>query len=90
MRKYAMRRDDNEQEIVDVLIAARCSVHRLNGPGLPDLLVGRAHKNYLLEIKRDKNAKLTEAQVYWHSVFRGLVHRVETPLEALRAVELIK
>jgi Holliday junction resolvase len=88
--QLALRRDDNEKEIVDALVSGGCSVHRLNGPGLPDLLVSRARKNYLLEVKKIKGGKLTKVQVYWHKVWRGLVHIVRTPDDALRAVELIK
>jgi len=61
----------------------------LNGPGLPDLLVGRARKNYLLEVKKKKFGKLTPEQVYWHQVWKGWVVIVWTPEDALKAVELI-
>lgn len=55
MPKYAARSDSNQQDIMDALRAAGCSVrsiHRL-GDGLPDILVGDplTLRNYLFEAK---------------------------------------
>ena len=49
--KRAARRDESEPAIVDALRAAGATVVQLNGPGLPDLLVGLAGRTYLLEVK---------------------------------------
>lgn len=49
---WARMRDGSEAEIVRVLEAAGASVSRLNGTGVPDLLVGYQGKTILLEVKR--------------------------------------
>ena len=76
--RFAARRDENEREIVDALRGVGASVHRLDGPGLPDLLVGRAGETYLLEVKRPagprggvKGRTLTAPQVQFQSEWRG-------------------
>lgn len=86
----ALKRDSNEPEIINALTRAGCSVCILNGKGLPDLLVGRAGRNYLLEVKDPLKGDLTDAQVYWHGQWRGKVHVVHTVAEAMKAVELLR
>jgi Holliday junction resolvase len=86
----ALKRDSIEPEIVAALERAGCSVWNLNGKGVPDLLVGRAGKNYLLEVKDPLTGRLTQDQIYWHRTWRGKVHIVRSVDEALRAVELTK
>lgn len=85
----AARVDANHSAIVAALRKAGFSVVSLAriGGGCPDLLVGRAGKNYLLEVK-DSNGKMRESQKNWHLTWRGqvgTVHTVEEAIEALRA-----
>ena len=54
MPRYAANVDNNQQEIVQALIAAGASVHYLKVP--VDLLVGYAGKTVLVEIKNLKTA----------------------------------
>ena len=91
-----MKSDGITAQIAEALRRAMCSVTYLDpggiraGSGAPDLLVGRAGKTYLLEVKMPK-AKLNDNQVRWHREWRGvpveIVHSVE---EALRAVGLLQ
>ena len=67
------RRDTNEQDIVDALVAAGASVARIGRDGVPDLLVGYLGETYLLEVKREagprggtKGKKLNaKQQAFW-------------------------
>ena len=79
----------NQAEIVEALRGAGCTVQSLHrtGGGVPDLLVGHAERNYLLEVKGPRG-KLTRHQVVWFSDWRGQARVVRTPEEALRAVGL--
>ena len=87
--RRAARTDANQPEIVRALRDAHCSVQILAavGQGVPDLLVGRGARNYLLEIKI-RGGKLTPDQVAWHREWRGCAQIVRTPSEALAAVGL--
>ena len=84
--------DANQKQIVTALRDAGCSVQSLaaTGRGVPDLLVGRDGKNLLLEIKdgskRPSERKLTPDQKTWHSAWRGQIHVVNNPDEALELV----
>jgi len=92
--RRAARTDANQPEIVAALRAAGCSVQHLHtiGGGCPDILVGRAGKNYILEIKDGAKApsgrQLTEDEKEWHRTWRGVVHTVCNIAEALDAVGL--
>ena len=92
--RRAARIDDNQTAIVKALRKAGCSVLSLAavGGGVPDLLVGRAKQNYLMEIKDgDKSPsrrKLNNAQHIWHTIWEGEVDIVKNKIEALRAVGL--
>ena len=90
-----VQRDKNHAQIVGALRNAGCSVQDLAavGGGVPDILVGRAGRNLLLEIKdgslvpsaRSLNAK----QTAWHRSWLGHVAVVLSVEDALRAVELL-
>ena len=70
------------------LIRVACTVQVLdNGDGVPDLLVGRAGVNYLLEVKSEKG-RLTEDQEEWHMNWRGHKSVVRSIDDALIAVGL--
>ena len=86
--------DENQPEIVAALRAAGASVQILSavGRGCPDLLVGFAGRNLLLEVKyplgTPSHQKLTPAQVEWHGAWRGQVVVVTSAAMALRALGL--
>lgn len=95
MSNHSTKRDANQAEIVAALFAAGCSVQDLHavGGGVPDLLVGRRGRTYLLEVKDWRNQRgdpkpLTPKQEGWHAAWRGQVAIVTTEEEALRAVGL--
>lgn len=92
----ANRTDDNQTEVVKALEKCGCLVQRLNAvkAGCPDLLVGRAGKLFLLEVKpgyaKDKRQReLNDIEEAWHFRWRGFpVHVVLSPEDALLAVGL--
>lgn len=88
--RYDAKRDGNEKEIVTALTKAGCTVSRISEPGFPDLAVGRAGVNYLLEVKDPEqpvcNQHLKPKQVTWHSWWAGQKAVVKTVGEALEAV----
>jgi hypothetical protein len=57
------------------------------GKGVPDLLVARQGRNYLLEVKAP-SGDLTPDQVKFHADWRGQIAIVRTKEEAWRAVGL--
>jgi Holliday junction resolvase len=80
--RHARKRDDNEPEIVEAFEALGCSVTRLDGKGVPDLLVGMRGRTWLVEVKcplgprgglptRNATGGLTEDQVDWWKAWRG-------------------
>ena len=85
--RRAAKIDANHAEIVDVLRAAGCSVQSLGavGSGCPDLLVGVAGKNVLLEVKQP-GEKLNNVQKPWHAQWRGTAHVVWTLQDALMVI----
>lgn len=109
--RYGVRRrakpDAGQPAIVAALRAVGCSVEVLSdvGRGVPDLLVGRADRNYLLEVKSPmadtpsglsrKGASnrhqidLNDLERAWHNAWRGPVSVVRSVDEALRAVGAI-
>lgn len=57
-RNYRIHdRDSNEKEIVDFLRAHGALVWRINGDGIPDLLVGYRGKFIAMEVKRPLGPK---------------------------------
>jgi hypothetical protein len=89
--RQAARIDGNHVQIVQALRSAGCSVQTLAalGKGVPDILVARAGKHYLIEIKSG-TGKLTHDQFIWQRNWNGPVHTVRTIDEALQAVGAIK
>lgn len=92
----AARIDANQPEIIKALRAVGCSVQPLHtvGQGTPDLLVGIASKNVLMEVKDGSRVpseqKLTPDQVKWHASWRGNVVVVKSVDEALAVVQKMK
>jgi hypothetical protein len=77
VKRYARRRDACEAEIVDTLRAYGAAVERLDGAGLPDLLVSWHDELYLLECKDHDGGVSTRAP------HRGKGNALEGPLAAL-------
>ena len=90
----AARIDANQPAIVAALRKAGCTVQHLHsvGKGCPDLLVGRAGINYLIELKDGAKSaseqRLTPDQVVWHGEWGGSVVVVNCEEAALKAVGL--
>lgn len=76
-RGHRGRVDRNQPEIVKSLRQAGCSVQSLAtvGDGCPDLLVGRAGRDYKIEVKDGEappsKQRLTQAEMDWHKDWRG-------------------
>ncbi len=92
MRRNAV--DANQSEIVDALRKAGCSVAPTSqaGDGFPDLVVGRAGVNYLIEVKDGNKVpskqKLTSKQRKFHKHWTGQIAVVNSVEQALEAVGL--
>jgi len=86
-RKKA-KRDANESQIVDALIAVGASVAQLNAKDIPDLLVGFRGRNFLIEVK-SRYGKLTPGQRQWHENWAGETLVVKTIDDALRGIGAI-
>jgi len=90
--RRAAKVDANQGEIVAALRKSGCSVSPLHtvGGGVPDLLVGVADLNMLMEVKDGAKPpsarKLTPDQIEWHSAWQGQKVVVETVAQALHAV----
>ncbi len=94
--RRAPQRDTNEPAIVSALEAAGASVTRLNGTGVPDLLVGLRGETHLLEVKMPAGersgkkrgaATLNDEQRGWWSEWLGRPPVVVyTAAEALAAI----
>ena len=68
--RTAARRDKNEPEIVEALIADGCLVFYNNAPGFPDLtILFPRHNGYwasvLIEVKEPGIGRLTPPQLKW-------------------------
>jgi hypothetical protein len=91
-RGHAGRTDANHTEVVQALLKAGCSVQSLASVGLgcPDLLVGIAGLNVLLEVKNEANIPskrvLTPEEKKFHQSWKGQVVVVESPHQAVDAI----
>ena len=90
MRKYG-KIDENQRLIVAALRDVGASVVSLAsvGNGCPDVLCAYHGVNYLLEIKRDEKATLTDDQKIFHSRWNTPISVVITVEDALRAIGAI-
>lgn len=95
-RRYAARRDSNEQSIIAILRAMGCSVEPLDKRGVPDLLVFVPLGDYqnegthvLIEVKEPKG-KLTPEQEDWHAKWGGKIEIVRSPENARAIVDRIR
>lgn len=82
--------DANQEAVVSALRAAGASVQSMAslGHGVPDLLAAHRGQVWLIEVKGPKG-KLTPDQVEWISKWRGPVHVIHEPDEALRLIGVI-
>jgi hypothetical protein len=79
-----------EKAIVIDLLRCGCTVQRLTGKDIPDLLVGFKGENHLLEVKSE-GGKAKEGQLEWAAEWRGRKPRlVRCTEEALRAIGAIR
>ena len=95
--RRAAKVDANQAAVVAALRAAGCGVVDLSavGKGVPDLLVHpptypECRMVVLMEVKNKKGRgdKLTVAQEKFHATWKGWIHRVTSPAEALDAMGL--
>jgi hypothetical protein len=95
LRRTAAKRDLIENEIIQALLAAGCTVQRLSAKGVPDLLVGFVDPetgiptNLLMECK-SKGGKLTPDEIAWIDEWKGMVYIIWSIDDALRAVGRIE
>ena len=85
--RRAAKVDANQVAIVAALRKIGASVLHLHavGGGCPDLLVAYRGRNVLLEVKMP-GEELNALQVKFIKEWRGEVHVVRSPLEAVRAL----
>ena len=85
--RRASRVDENQVAVVKALRKIGASVLHLHreGGGCPDLLAGYRGRNVLLEVKMP-GEEPNELQVKFIKEWRGEVHVVHSPLEAVRAL----
>lgn len=91
--KRGSRPDENHAEVRDglrAIIGNQCVKDIKDvGMGIGDLLVGFRGRNYLLETKRDKSAKLTPAEEAFHSTWEGQIDVVYSLEDAMRVIGLL-
>lgn len=90
LNRWAARVDNNQAEVVNALRAAGCHVYVMGKP--VDLLVSRAGRFFVIEVKRPDKARrkssYTKEQIEFIRDARAQVHVVSGPLDALHAVGL--
>jgi hypothetical protein len=95
MRRIAAS-DGNQPDIVKALRAVGASVATCQavGKGFPDLVVGYAGQNFMLEIKDPAQPRhrheLTPVQVKFHAEWQGQIVKVFTVKEALQAIGALR
>jgi len=86
LNRYAKTRDKAEPAIVKALRDYGASVVLVDRP--TDLIVGYQGRTFLLEVKNPEQARrpgrgLTPPQIEFHRSYKGCVHVVSTPEEAV-------
>ena len=86
--RRAARADTNQTEIVAAYRQLGASVQHLHtiGQGCPDLCIGIAGVNVLVEIKHGKG-DLTPDEQRWHTSWRGQVEVVDSVDKAVKRFE---
>jgi|GEM_PF-3245695 len=79
--RHSAKRDANEPDIISAYEKMGCAVERLNGAGIPDLLVSFKGFQEVVEVKT-KDGKLNKAQKEFRSKF-GRLTVVRTVDEAI-------
>jgi len=85
-KRYNAKRDKNEPEIVKALTRIGCSVERINEKGVPDLLVGRGGRTFLLEVKDGESSTNKQQDEFFASWKGDTALVVRSPEEAIEAV----
>lgn len=90
----AAKVDANQCEIVDCFRQLGFSVQTLHtvGQGVPDLLIGKHGKNWLIEVKDGVKKKLTCDQEKWHSEWKGqviVIYSKDQAIEFARSASLV-
>ena len=91
--RFAARVDTNHAEVVAAFRKCGVSVIDLSrvGGGCPDLALGCAGKTALAEVKRDKKAKYTPAQLDFLTWWNGApVFRIESLEHVAQAVAFLR
>lgn len=70
LHRYNAKRDANELEIVNFFKKYGFTVERLSSKNVPDLLLGKRGKNYLVEVKVPTE-DLNPGQKIWHLTWKG-------------------
>jgi hypothetical protein len=68
--RRAAKRDLSEPAIVTALRLCGWSVQPISVPDAPDLILGKAGRTYLAEVKTGKG-KVKPGQALWHREWRG-------------------
>lgn len=90
--RRAAKADANQAEIVALLRKLGCSVQPIHmvGRGVPDLLLGVAGKNFIVELKDGSKPpsarKLTPDETDWHQRWLGQVDIIESAAQAVEFV----
>ena len=87
----ARKVDANQAEIIEALRKAGATVHPTHtvGKGFPDVVVGLAGNNFLLEIKTH-GGRMTKDEIAWHEAWRGQVAVVFNVAQALEAIGVLE
>lgn len=87
--RRAAKADDNQPQIVQAFRRLGFSVQHLHtvGKGCPDILIGRAGLNFLIEIKDgskcESKRKLTKDEQDFFKIWRGQVCVIESVEQAI-------
>jgi len=87
---YAKRTDINQKQIVEALRSMGANVYLLHeiGRGIPDILIAYKGVTILAEIKRNTNARLTDAQIqFWKNWQGGKLVRINNIDEAIALIK---
>jgi hypothetical protein len=87
--RHNPQRDANEPEIIEALKAKGAIVWRLNGKGIPDLLVGYKSVTILAEVKTAKGKTKPAQDVFFDTWQGGKACIVKTVEEAISLLEAI-
>lgn len=93
--RRAAKIDDNQKKVVEQL--RRCGVSvavtSMMGKGFPDIIVGHAGINYMIELKDGSKTasrrKLTEDEQEWHNKWKGQIHVADDIDDCLKIIGLI-